>query len=754
MSFDPTTAVLVEEKNKKSFDPSTAKMAFDSTSANEAAPVDKMKLFANKISSGSSTPEDTSEYKKAYSERYDSTTLGSRISGYWNSIHPSKWGDSLADLGKSIQSNLETQYTASEEARKSGPEAYKQLQQKQTQAVVAGIPAGVERFANWGFGSGVDAFETAVANIGAATHNKEAVSTASDIAVRRLKDDAYIAKATAAPESFTPEQKSAYEMSANLTQAAIPIPGAGLASEAVGVGAKAIGEVSRDVVGLGMKASRAVPVVSKLAAIGTAAYHAPITTAVAYGAGKINKIFEQLTGEQIPLGGIVNVGKNADTISKGIFSGINEIGDKVIKTPLGDSVFNYISEQAPIIIKDSEQSQLFANNMVERANAALANAKEMGWSLTPYRKAIIDAKNQLLKAEIKNSVITRGVNVAKSLNELGASGMSDRLAKSVSAAIQASAITGAATAMSSKTGEVNNDAMADAAGIGSLFGLLGASAHSTDNHNKFTPRSRLSPLEIVNEAPSNLVSNQPKTNQGQLRLGYEGQLRLGYGENKGVVSPTTKPSGILVFDDGHPVPETTFTDNLMQASQSMADSAIERTSTRNYNLQAAGGSGKYKFKPPSDQHVDTLVSLSQPVQSSWIERTGYHPESETALIKVQPGRQGKGGVNTYILHDVNPEQYDAFIQGINKERNVEAGVVGSKGGYFNDIMKAHKNTWRVHENLWGMENQPPGATSIQNPELKVGGMPAQPLSESPAQVAPQAVPQVITPVIKRSKRKP
>lgn len=703
MSFDPSTAALAEPPATPSgFDPSTASMTFDASTAMPASAEDRLKTFSPIIATGKATPTDEADYRKAYHDYYENNTVGSRLTKTLADIHPSEWAGSLMGIARSIG-----QW---HQAINSGGPQNQEITAKVIQRIGQGAKSGLKDVAYFAMNVGAGAVEQLGAAIGEIKHDPKAIDEAASIAINRLKGQASQAADTANPYT-DPAERAQFEAGRFIGNLAAPTPAIGKAGELTRVAGDVVEKAGN--VALGVAAKAAPPLIKTGEAI------AGVAGAVAHPGVAASVVGGKMLGEALGRGGAMAVPfqilREGNAVQKGMFKAADAFGNTVIATPVGQSFIEQAANQAPQLMAQAKAAKIGTNLEVSRLKAMLADAIDRSEPQGKIRAALSQAQAVDRSTEVYQSLLERGTDVAKWMQQNGSAQIPSKLADAMTGAA-GGAVFGV-TAGNLSGAQDSNPAAAQGAAIGTFLGLLGGSTYASQNTQapNATPQTNLRRTANA-QATIQVPPYVPPTNSGAMHSPTQTPYSVSgvamriptppvAGElyNPQLNLPSSNP---ILIGEKLPVDAATLAMNLNNATVAHIEAVRDKlpTETFNFKTMKAVGSEGYDFIMPSDQLLLKLSKAAQPIESSLFDRVAYDPDTQTALVRVQPGKGGRDNVRSYAIPGMTPEKFDAFAKGVNFD--------GSIGKYFNKNIKPFENHLRIYDNLWEHEKLSKPATPL------------------------------------------
>ena len=647
------------------FDPSSATVVFDPSSAAIATPEERLKLLGDKVlSEGYPGTKIESDYKKAYIDYHSQNTTGELIGKAISDISLDKIGSAVSDSAKKLyQWHLDMNKQPDATAQSVG-------------TMGKGALAGIQGMGSWGLDVGMAGLE-GLSNLFAdymSANPKEIAadrSDAADMAIRRLKLEYAANKNLANPyDAGTPEhaQFEGGRFVGGLVVPAPAIPGATKAMEVVGNVGK---NMATKAVGAALTAA---PFVGETAVRAANLAKAPVRAA--WGAVKD---LIGTSGESLDEEGAAKTG---------LFNAISDTGKTMVSTPIGASVLDHVAESGPKIMDVLQDKKVQNNLKFTELKLQLDDAKFYGAPMGQLQKQLDETIQEGMAIAAQQNVTQKGLETLNWLRAKGASGISSKLANSISGALQGSATMYSLGTLTAQPGQVDNDAAAQGAIYGGFFGILGSGAFKAGGET-------VSPKTLREVANEKAIYTAPKT--------PEANVLEQYGATPGVPD---RPNPVSVIS-GTPVDEHSLANSIKDITESATIHTADNSGhTFNLTQRKAKGSESYEFGMAPDAHLREIAQMAVPVESSFIEKLAYDPQRQISLIKMRDEAGRRGGVSTYALPGMTPEKFNAFTQGLNQAGMVEAGVKGSHGKYFNSYIKQYENHWRIKDGVWNSPAAP------------------------------------------------
>ena len=666
------------------------------------------RLQSNAQLVGAGDKEAEKTYRQAYQEYYAHNPVSTRLADAVTSF-PGAVIDGAFAVGKALSQwhedvNKPTDTTMGQQA----------------QIIGSGAVQGVKNVAYMGMNLLGAGFEQFADTLGQIKGNPNLIKEGADLAVARLKTNARAEKDTQNPYQPGSAENAMFEGGRTVGQLAVPLPVIGKVGQAAEAGGEIVGQAAAKTMGTALKAVPPVANAAMLASTATGAVALPKLSGIALLAKGVGAISKDST---FPFSLI----KDFSSTKRGLFNAISEAGDRMIATPEGKTIISHLANSDDVIDAMRTNIQM-ADTQVSAAKAvyddAVKNGDPAGHLKRAWERSI--AANEALRAQ--QDLQYRGIQVAKWMENKGAGVVSKKTADAIAGFVEGSLGGYVLDSAQSQPGEARGDASAMFGLTSAMLGGLGQSFYKA-KHGNNTPslRERVSDVPLY-EAPTRKI---------------EPNVIEQYAPKP---SKTVKAPEVNDVIGGVPINESKLADAIKETSVQILDkktAEIDKAAghTYDYTESKARGSTMHDFQMVPDTQLQQIAQNSVPLESSWIDKAAYDPSKEIALLKLKNEGGKRGNVSTYALPGVTPEKFNAFIQGLNQMRMVESGVKGSHGKYFNDFIKQYENHWRIKDNVWGKPPAPAIPTSVA---------PVAPM----AQVAPQAVPQAITPVIKPKRYKP
>lgn len=705
--FNPETA-------GNDFDPEKVGVAFNPEMLGSGVSnQDQLNAVSNKILSGNFDKNDEKAYKSAYLDSPNHTLWESTkdtVGGFFNNLP--KIGGAILGMAqnavKSAQSNKPPVTGFNENRPGAADVAAKE-------ALANGALTGVKNFGadavQFGM-NGLEAFNNAIArNSSNPTVSKKAREDAAEMSLNILRMKARSQEDLSNPhQPGTPESR-AWDVgnAAGQFGATAAVPFAGEAFNAAGKVAQTVTDVGANVAaktaGLAMRAAPALANATGAAAIAAA------PKILAWDAVK-----GLLKGPDASGLGFFAQG-NAER--KGLWTAVGEAGKTVIKTPVGESAFKNFLDSSPDIMRKLQADAISANLEVNAAQAQLKDAVENGFPQTSFKKGLEKAQKAYVSTVTQQNVMDKGIKTLQWLNDVGATGLSSKLADATSGALQTAFAMHSLNAFGGTPGQdtnVNSDAQA--AILGAFLGVLGTATHSA-HHDTVRP-SDLS--QAANEkAIYPTPANQPT-------------ILEQFGAKPAKPVPPTTNTAII---DGAPINQDTLAETIQSHATAAGNAAAAASGhTFDFTQRKARGSAQYDFEKIPDAHLTDIANKSVPVNSSWLERISYDPEKQVGLFKTTNPGDIRKGVSTYAVPGLTPEKFDGFMQGLNSRGMVEANNPGSHGKYFNSFIKQYENHWRIKDDVWTPPavNKPVAPKPVAAPVVATPPPSADELATAPSSV--------------------
>ena len=682
--FNPETA-------GKDFNPEGLGVAFNPEMLGSGVShQDQLNAVSNKILSGNFNKNDEKAYKSAYVDSPNHTLWESTkdtVGGFVSNLP--KIGGAILGMAqnavKSAQSNKPPVIGFNENTPGAADVAARESFAKGALTGVKNFGADAIQFGM----NGLEAFNNTIArNSSNPMVSKKAREDAAEMSLNVLRMKARSQNDLSNPhQPGTPESKAwdVGNMAGQLGATAL-VPFVGEAFGAAGKVAQTVTDVGANVAaktaGLAMRAAPAL---------------ANTTGAAAIAASPKTIIWDAVKGllkgpEASGLGFFAQ--GNAER--KGLWTAVGEAGKTVTKTPVGKSAFKNFLDSSPDIMKKLQTDNISARLEVSAAEAQLKDAVENGFPQTQFKAGLKKAQKNYVSTVTQQNVMDKGIKTLQWLNDVGATGLSSKLADATSGALQTAFAMHSLNAFGQTPGkDPSVDSDAQAAILGAFLGVLGTAAHSA-HHDTARPSD-------LRQAANERAIYPTPVNQPPI-------LEQFGAKPKKPVPPTTNTAII----DGAPVNQ----DKLAEAIQSHATAAGNAAAaasghTFDFTQRKARGSAQYDFEKIPDAHLTDIANKSVPVNSSWLERISYDPEKQVGLFKTTNPNNIRKGVSTYSVPGLTPEKFDGFMQGLNSRGMVEANNPGSHGKYFNSFIKQYENHWRIKDDVW----TPPAAKGSINPVI-------------------------------------
>lgn len=712
--FDPDA--YLKENDPQQFNPNQFLAA-------NTTPAQRMQDLAPVVSAPMAKPEDDAAYVQAYKDYYNQNGVISRLGqtaaavtspGMLQATGAALWNMAKAGVayGKEMANSIPLAGYNSEGDADPGPVADATALGKGLLNTAGKMGVGAIGL----LGAAGDQIDNALAD---ASGNQEFRDRAASDALSRLKMEGASNRAMGNDYAPGTPQSGYYQLGqagANLA----PVPGldAAGAGNLIKAGGDVLGKLGAEVVGrtaqAGMRFMPATLLVAKDATIAGAAALASkvvpsgIHEMVDAGIGNyLGKIFggPSLSPGTVSFSNLFRGGP----VTKGLFQGAANFGEQVATTPLGQSVFDSLAQNAPQVLADSTNLTKQARYELGAAKSAYNQAYRRGVATSSFEKQIAAAQKAVTVAEGNQWLIQKGTGLAQWLQSQGASGVSTRMANAASGVILGGAAGGTIAGLQSQPGDYSS--IAPGAGLGASYGLILSQFGAAATRAGHQPNPPLGPTGTPGSPGGGAPAAPASAGPSALRQAAQQSATNGFTvpiPQQGVAAGPSllRPDSIML--DGIPHPADAVADALQLQGQTLAQTVREEaplSETFDYKkiTRELG-----KFGEPSaavsDQQINRLVSLHQPVTSSAIPSAGYDPEQQMASVRFA---KTPDKYHHYVFTEMPPSEWASFMNG--------EGFNGSVGQYFNRVLRNEFPYFEVQEHLFGQENLPASEHTIGNP---------------------------------------